>query len=79
MFMQVIAEVDAKLYEQVQLLAVAEGLSVPSFFTTALREAVLRRSANKMTDFNGSFGKGGLREELSEKSMDELINATYDD
>jgi len=34
--MQVVVEVDAKLYEEVRVLAMAEGLSMPSFLATAL-------------------------------------------
>lgn len=77
--MKVVADVDVKLYEQVRLLAVAEGLSVTGFLTTALQEAVSRRSNTRLAALGGCYGKGGLREEVSGKSMDELINATYDD
>jgi hypothetical protein len=76
--MQVVAEVDAKLYEEVRVLAMAEGLSMPSFLAAALQEAVNRRAGARAQQFSGAYGKGGLRDEVSDKTIDELVNATYD-
>lgn len=76
--MQFILNVDAKLYEQLKALANAEGLSMPNFLTCALREAVNRRSSLNLNASSGAYGKGGLQEEISGKTIDELIDATYE-
>jgi predicted nucleic acid-binding protein len=70
-------EISETLYEKVRALAESEGRSVRAVVAEALEDALSQLPAQSGLQADGTYGKGGLREEFQKNTIDDLVDATY--